>query len=496
MIPIVRLATEPEGDFWKRPYLGEEVDWANFLDSLNWPVKNRYVVVYNEPNHGQEWGGQADPIDYAKTLAATIDALKKKNPDFFVLNAGFDASTPQQPPRYIDELIFLQKMNETVPGIFDKLDGWVSHSYPNPNFSGSPKDRGRGSIRTFLWEEQVLHSLGVKKGLPIFITETGWKHAEGITYDPTFPTADTVAKYLKEAFETAWNDNRIVSVTPFLLDYQEPLFDHFSFKKIKQEKFTGKVVKHDPQAEISTADPVYYPHFLIAKNIPKVLGKPVQEYKYELVSGEVYRSLVSGETYNVSLTFKNSGQSIWNDTEPVKLVALQGGQDLGVSSMGIPAEIKVEPSEEYTFNVRVKAPQQGTYKVVMNLYHGSSSFDSQPVEFVTEVKSPVVLLIKNSLLWKKNPAGDYLLRVAGAIGDTLQGVKIGNKGISEEVEAKYLLPDYSFQFTLEKPFYKPSTITQTVYPGVNVLDFGTLEPNFLEALTQPKQIWKLLPFSN
>ena len=60
LIPLVRLATEPEGDFWKRPYQGEEQAWADFLDSLNWPVKNRYVIIYNEPNHGQEWGNRVD----------------------------------------------------------------------------------------------------------------------------------------------------------------------------------------------------------------------------------------------------------------------------------------------------------------------------------------------------------------------------------------------------------------------------------------------------
>lgn len=72
---------------------------------------------------------------------------------------------------------------------------------------------------------------GLTKNLPIFITETGWKHAEGITFDPSLPSSDTVAENFKQAFENAWNNNQIVAVTPFLLIYQEPLFDHFSFKK-------------------------------------------------------------------------------------------------------------------------------------------------------------------------------------------------------------------------------------------------------------------------
>ena len=34
------------------------------------------------------------------------------------------------------DLLFL--MNEGVPGIFDQIDGFSSHSYPNPGFSQPP----------------------------------------------------------------------------------------------------------------------------------------------------------------------------------------------------------------------------------------------------------------------------------------------------------------------------------------------------------------------
>src|SRR3972149_5978553 len=51
LIPIVRLATIPEGDNWVKP-LPEDADkLAGFLNSLNWVIKNRYVVLFNEPNH-------------------------------------------------------------------------------------------------------------------------------------------------------------------------------------------------------------------------------------------------------------------------------------------------------------------------------------------------------------------------------------------------------------------------------------------------------------
>ena len=82
------------------------------------------------------------------------------------------------------------------------------------------------------------------------------------------------------------------------------------------------------------------------------------------------------------------------------------------------------------------------------------------------------------------------------VGDSSQKVTLDSEGKSPEMEARYLLPDYAFDFTLEKPYYYSKTINQTVKPGVNILDFDTLQPDILSALLNPKQLWKLLPFSN
>src|SRR3989344_4058519 len=48
LIPIIRLATE--GDYfntkvWRKPNLSDVLDFSNFLSSLNWPTKNRYIIV-------------------------------------------------------------------------------------------------------------------------------------------------------------------------------------------------------------------------------------------------------------------------------------------------------------------------------------------------------------------------------------------------------------------------------------------------------------------
>lgn len=264
MIPIVRIATKPSdppAGGWQRPGESDAKAWADFLDKLNWPIKNRYVIIYNEPNHAKEWGNLVDPGSYAGILNSTIDALKNKSTDFFVLNSGFDQSAPDEAPNYFDEEKFLIEMQKSVPGIFEKLDGWVSHSYPNPGFKGSPTDFGRRSIRGYKWELETLKKLGVKKDLPIFITETGWKHSEGVEVDSSLPDSSKVVENFKKAFELAWDDPRIIAITPFLLNYPHPPFDHFAFLDHKND---------------------FYPQYRSILGISKDRGEPFQHLSKNL----------------------------------------------------------------------------------------------------------------------------------------------------------------------------------------------------------------------
>jgi hypothetical protein len=483
LIPIVRLATRPSGQNWVVPDESLAPQWAEFLGSLNWPTKNRYVIVYNEPNHGKEWGGSVDATSYAKVLDQTITSLKQKSDDFFIINAGFDASTPNQPPDYYDEEKFVSEMNQAVPGILERLDGWSSHSYPNPGFLGLPTDSGRGTIRTYLWEKQMLQRLGVSKSLPIFITETGWQHAEGLAYNKSLPTAETVASYMQQAFNDAWTDSSIVAVTPFLLDYQQAPFDHFSFKKLTGDGQSQRI--------LGAEYPPYYPHYKVMLDLQKTKGSPQQENRAELVKGEVYSSLVAAQSYDMPVELKNNGQSIWDSS--VKLVVLEG-KELGIEE--VPVTGNVDPGQSFTFNLKLKSPPSGNFSVSMNLFSGVKEFDSPPFQFSTEVRSPVVLVVKSGLQWKDNFSGDYFLKVAGVVGESVHQIMVGDNGQSEELEALYLLPDYDFNFTLDKPYYKPTTVSQKVHSGVNIIDFGVLQPDLGSAVLNPPQFWQLLPFSN
>ncbi|MBL7158849.1 cellulase family glycosylhydrolase [Candidatus Microgenomates bacterium] len=291
LIPIIRLATSAEGENWRRPRIEQAKEWAEFLDSLNWVIKNRYLVLFNEPNHGQEWGGQADPQDYALIAFEFAKILKETNADFFVMLAGFDAAAPQKPPLYFDEKIFLQIVLVNKPQIFEYIDGWSSHSYPNHGYVGSPTGSGRNSIKTYLWELDLLKSLGVQKDLPVFITETGWPHAEGLNEERSYFSAEAATKNFQTYFEQLINDEQVIAITPFILNYQGDLFDHFSWRKPGEPK-------------------EFYPQHGQVLGISKTKGEPEQEQKLVIVS-QLPEKLIANSKNKVKIEILNEGQGIW-----------------------------------------------------------------------------------------------------------------------------------------------------------------------------------------
>ena len=97
LIPIVRLATVPEGELWVKPLPEDAQKMTDFLNSLNWVITNRYVILFNEPNHAKEWGGQLKPREYVQTVKEFQAKLKAASDDFFILPAGLDTAAPDSP---------------------------------------------------------------------------------------------------------------------------------------------------------------------------------------------------------------------------------------------------------------------------------------------------------------------------------------------------------------------------------------------------------------
>ncbi|MBI2641225.1 hypothetical protein HYW87_01350, partial [Candidatus Roizmanbacteria bacterium] len=299
LIPIIRIATKPEGSNWKRPTKEDASSWAEFLNSLNWVIKHRYVVLFNEPNHASEWGGAVDPQNYATVAVEFAKKLTEKNSDFFVMLAGLDASAPQALPNYQDEYTFLTAvLNKiTIQQYNNLFSGLASHSYPNPAFAGSPYGEGRGTVRTYLWELQVLSASGVKT-LPVFITETGWDRAK--------IDEDSVAENFIESYRTIWlPDEKVVAVTPFVFDYQGDPFLNFSWKKFQDSDF--------------------YQQYYTVQSLAKTRGEPEQIEK-GTIQFDLPKELVAHSNYHFQVGVRNNGQAVWDKDFGYQL-SIVGGQD-------------------------------------------------------------------------------------------------------------------------------------------------------------------------
>ncbi|EKE00207.1 MAG: hypothetical protein ACD_22C00076G0003 [uncultured bacterium] len=250
LIPVVQL-----WDLDVANYKEDTKGAAEFLNEFVWPIRQRYISVYNEPNDAKFWKGKVDPAEYARILKFTMAAFRDESLDFFMLNGALNASASDFGDT-MDSDKFMTLMNQEIPGIFNDLDGWATHSYPQPNFSGSVSATGRWSIKAYDYELNLLRDqFDIQKDLPVFITETGWAHAEGENYNSSYLPVKTVGERFKQAYEDVWlKDDRVMAVMPFTVRYDPP-FDHFSWVN---------------------ADNVPYEHYDVVKSMKKVKGNPAK----------------------------------------------------------------------------------------------------------------------------------------------------------------------------------------------------------------------------
>lgn len=237
--PIIRLSTEgyyANTSVWRKPDEYDLVDFANFLNSLSWPTKNRYVILFNEINRFDEWGGDPpEPSEYAQIVSSARNIFKSRSDDFFLIMGGFDNASVTDYKQYMNEYDYLSAMQQVDPDIFNKIDGFASHSYPNPAFSAYPNSSSRMGTGTFLYEFDFINAHANSKKYA-FITETGWSTA--------YLSENKVSEFYSTAFDTIWNPNKdkIVAITPFLLKSENGQFDIFSFyKNGKPTKYYQKV---------------------------------------------------------------------------------------------------------------------------------------------------------------------------------------------------------------------------------------------------------------
>ncbi|OGK13339.1 hypothetical protein A2859_05985 [Candidatus Roizmanbacteria bacterium RIFCSPHIGHO2_01_FULL_37_16b] len=453
LIPIIRLATVPQADKWRRPSKEDAEGWVNFLDSLHWVIKDRYIILFNEPNHGSEWGGEVDVDDYAQVAFEFAKKLKEKNSDFFVMLAGLDASAPSSTPSFEDEGVFLSRVfnNETIEQWNYVLSGFASHSYPNPDFAGSPYASGRGSVRTYEWELKFLQQLGVKD-LPVFLTETGWRRGD----------ENTVAEHFKTAFENIWlPDERILAVTPFVLDYQGEPFLNFSWKL--------------PSAKASE-EHEFYPQFYMVQSLSKIKGDPVQIENGE-INFDFPKDLVAHSSYHFILRLVNSGQAVWDKDFGYKLALFS--QEEKPFEYFFSDLKKVKPFSEVEVDLYIKTNGTlGKRKLKLILEKNSKPI-SEGKEWQFEIFPLPSLNFKTSLYPKlRSSANDFEIQVFNEEQEVIlkkRNVEVkAGKGTINEVKNVALGKKY--RLVILKRYYLPRQSFTIFHQGKNEVKFERMVP--------------------
>ena len=299
LMPIIRLATwqdrarghwvAPPKDANGRTYGDLARRYAQFAAALRTPGP-LYLVVGNEPNRGDEWGGRPDPAEYAQFLLDVSSALHSAGPGrLLVLNGGLDQYAPDSGGqevngfRSMDAASFLDGMQNANPRVWDAIDIWASHAYPLGPFSAPPGWRqfqiddlllggprstsppspglyNRG-INSYRWELFKLASYGYQRSLRVFVTETGWRHVESQTPSSDSASAtvrsEQVASYIQQAFDgnpllgpgeqtwTPWSaDADVGAVILFALGGEPSRWGHTNLVELAPD---GRIVGLKPQ---------------------------------------------------------------------------------------------------------------------------------------------------------------------------------------------------------------------------------------------------------
>ncbi len=219
LIPIVRLATKVEGDYWVQPTRKNVVDQLNLLSSLSWPTENKHVIIFNEVNHAKEWGNEIDPKGYAQMFRFASSWARAIDSQFVVLPAAMDLAAPNGPIT-AEAFTYLNEMYIFDEEIFNYADAWNSHSYPNPGFASSPARKAKNALNGFEYELDYLKNK-TDQDFKVYITETGWEQ--------TYRLQRSLPSYYSFALQNVWSHPDVVAVTPFILQGSPGPFSGFSF---------------------------------------------------------------------------------------------------------------------------------------------------------------------------------------------------------------------------------------------------------------------------
>ena len=152
------------------------LQFANFarLFALRYGDRIDYYQIWDEPNLGDRWGGDVNPVAYAELLRQTRDAIKQVDPTATIILAGL-APTVETGPRNLADWLFLRRLYEA--GARDLFDVVAGKPY---GFDSGPEDaRISPNILNFrhfvlLREEMASHG---DAGKALWASHFGWNTA-------------------------------------------------------------------------------------------------------------------------------------------------------------------------------------------------------------------------------------------------------------------------------------------------------------------------------
>lgn len=458
LIPIIRIATQAEGENWRAPRVEDADGWANFLSMLHWVVKDRYIILFNETNHAAEWGGATDPAGYGRVAAEFAYKFKQKSEDFQIMLAGLDLAAPQAPPTFYDAYQYLGEASKSFCATLaqkqkkcaDYIDLISSHSYPNPGFRGTPSDTARNSIRGYAHEiEWYQESFG--RAYPVMITETGWD-----AYKLGQPT---VSSYYTVAFRDLWlADERVKAVTPFVLNYQGEPFLQFSF------------LSRD------AAEP--HPQYTAIQSMSKIAGNP-DIIDVAKLSIQIPETLVEDSVYQFPVTLTNEGQRIWTADEYLFSLVQPPGHplDLQLYSTQLP---DLKPFQTWKGNIAIYTGKSDESDGSLSLVWGrrSGQVASTASHAIHIYKQPS-LSIQASLYMKGlSTANDFQFELYDENEKLVYAQKdmriVLGGGYIEGI--KNIVPGKQYRAVLLKPYYLPRQQVFTILTGTNKITFEKMIP--------------------
>jgi hypothetical protein len=98
-----------------------------------------------------------------------------------------------------------------------------------------------------------------------------------------------------------------------------------------------------------------------------------EDLSAEIISHDTPTTVERGESYNINIVVKNTGDQDWSEDDQIRLCIFQDGKDFGYR-INLPSGVKVDPDQEYTFvlyNFRVNDGDSTylEYQMVKEGYH-------------------------------------------------------------------------------------------------------------------------------